>query len=95
MSVLEEEMTKDIYSYDSGDEKLDDHIYGVNDPILSQEFQNTIEKPNRNEAKMKLKPRMPGQVSSLRTEDSLNFAFAEKSVRVNAKTVNIFLFVGM
>lgn len=65
MSVLEEEMTGDIYTCDSDGEELSEQLCKPNDSTVDQRSQNLSEKLNRNETKiMNLETRLPGQVEN-------------------------------
>lgn len=60
MSVLEEEITGDIYTCDSDGEEFSEQLSKPNDKNFDQ---NLPEKLNRNEIKMlNLESRLPGQV---------------------------------
>lgn len=63
MSVLEEEITGDIYTCDSDGEELSEQLSKPDDATLDQRTQNVSEKLNRNETIMlNLETRLPGQV---------------------------------
>lgn len=66
MSVLEEEVTGDIYTCDSDGEELSEALCKPDNSTLDQRSQNLSEKLNRNEIKMlNLETRLPGQVKKM------------------------------
>lgn len=73
MSVLEEEMTGDIYACDSDGEEFSEQLSKPDDANIEQQSQNLSEKLNRNEIKMfNLETRLPGQVRRIRLEFNLD-----------------------
>lgn len=66
MSVLEEEITGDIYTCDSDGDELSEQLSKPGDKTFDQRSQNLTEKSNRNEIKMlNLETRLPGQVIAI------------------------------
>lgn len=65
MSVLEEEMTGDIYTCASeGDDGIDEPIQTANSTANQNQSQNTRENVNKSAPRVKYETRLPGQVNS-------------------------------
>lgn len=65
MSVLEEEMTGDIYTCASeGDDGIEEPIETANSTAKQNQSQNTRENMNKSVLKVKYETRLPGQVNS-------------------------------
>lgn len=90
MSVLEEEITGDIYTCDSDGDELSEQLSKTDDKTFDKRSQILSEKSNRNEIKMlNLESRLPGQVRAIYRKLNLKLDLKLHKISIIFSNVNV------